>query len=542
MNKTIFGLTLFAVASSVSTAASAATYYISDCQTGAYVNCAPGNDSNAGTAAAPWRTTANILRNFGNLNGGDKLLFAQGGAWSNAGMTLQSLRSTAANPIVFDSYAPSWGGTAKPILREARSGYTMFAFTNGGTPVADAGYQIQNLDLRGEGVAETGIFTSGLTSDITINNVTIDGFRLGLYCGTAIERIKLLNSTLRNNSSQGVLTECANSVIEGNTFDNNGFGQAVYDHTIYVNSDYGGAKNMVIRNNTLLNNSIIGGVCQSSPLVVHGLVDGLLIENNRVIQAANTSTTGCWGIAVDAGYGTAESFAKIVIRANTLVNMGGMGIGCSSCIAPVIEDNVIVMDAGPELIGIAVPDRPRGPGDAVDTGAIIRNNSIYFANTAADSQGIALASRVGSTAGSNLQVVSNLIVFASGSNSHQCFDTAGTSLVNYVAFNNNLCYHATGGGAYSTTYSALTNAKAAGFDSAGLSVNPKLAAAPTRANGWSMALASDSPAINAGHATLSSPVDKLLSMTRSAPDIGAFEFSAGVDRTPPAAPSSVIVQ
>lgn len=545
MKNAILKLSLLATTAFASSATFAATYYISDCQSGASSGCVAGNDSNAGTSAsAPWRTTGRVVQAFGGLSAGDKLLFAKGGSWTNASMTLQNLNTNASNPIVIDSYTPSSGASARPILTETRSGYNAIGFDDGSSPEADGGYVVQNLELRGNGSGQWGVFTSQLTSDITLNNLVIDGFAIGLHCGTGIQRVKLLNSTLRNNRSQGTLSGCSNSVIEGNTYDNNGYATAVFDHSIYIGTAESGSQNITIRNNTLRNSSVINGKCESVAMVVHGVVDGLVIEGNKVIQGPDTSSAACWGIAVDGGYGTAESFKNVKIRGNTVVNVGGVGIGCSSCIAPVIENNVIVMDSGPYLIGIAIPDRSRGSGDAVDTGGIVRNNSIYFAKASQWSQGVSVATNNGSSAGNNLQVVSNLVYFGSGSSSsHSCFDTSGISIGNFTAFNNNLCFHAGGNGTYSPSYSTLTAARAAGFDTAGLSSDPKLAVVPSSSNNWSMALTSGSPAINAGHSSLSSTLDKLLSATRSAPDIGAFEYRVGgTDVTPPASPTSVMVQ
>jgi hypothetical protein len=331
MKNAILKLSLLATTAFASSATFAATYYISDCQSGASAGCVAGNDSNAGTSAsAPWRTTSKVASAFGGLAAGDKLLFAKGGAWTNASMTLQNLNTNASNPIVLDSYTPSSGASARPILSESRSGYNGIAFDDGSTPEADGGYVVQNIELRGNGSAQWGIFTSQKTSDITLNNLVVDGFAIGMHCGYEIQRVNLRNSTFRNNRSQGILSACENSVIENNTFDNNGFAQAVFDHSIYINAPETGASNITLRNNTLTNSTMINGKCESVALVVHGIVDGLTIEGNKVIQAPNTSSGACWGIAVDGGYGTAESFRNVKIRGNTVVNLGGVGIGCSS--------------------------------------------------------------------------------------------------------------------------------------------------------------------------------------------------------------------
>jgi hypothetical protein len=544
MNNAIKSLAFLAAAASFSMAASAATYYVSDCQSGAASGCVAGNDSNAGTSAsAPWRTTAPVQSKFSSMAAGDKILFAKGGVWVNASMVgLQNLNARPANPITFDSYTPSWGATAKPILNETRKDTDLFNFSNGMAPVPDGGYVVQNLELRGGGSGADGVWISAGVNGLIMQNLTIDGFSIGVMCGDDIENVKLLNSKITNSRNQGTLWACNNSLVDGNTWDNNGSDRPVYDHSIYISGSP--ANNITFRNNTITNSSADdNGICQAVIIVVHGAQSGLVIENNTLYQAPGKSGLGCWGIAVDPGYGDeeAESFDKVVIRGNSIINAAGIGIGCAGCRAPLIENNVLVIESAPDMIGIRIPDRTRPTTNkSPDNGGIIRNNSIYFASTPGYSLGISVAEMGSSTAGSNLQVVSNLIYFGPGSNNHQCFDTGALSKSNFTAFDNNLCYHAGGNGVYSFKYATLAAAKAAGFDTNGKSDNPKITV-PTKANNFAMTLAADSPAVNAGNATLSSTVDRLLSTTRLLPDIGAFEYSNALDKLAPAAPPSLIV-
>lgn len=540
----LVSLSLFAAATFASGAAHAATYYVSDCQSGAASGCVAGNDSNTGTsAAAPWRSTTKVQSQFASLAAGDQILFARGGSWTNASMMLQNTRSSAALPITINAYTPSSGATARPILTETRASTNLLAFDNTGSAVADGGYVVKNLDLRGGGTGMWGVFTSQLTSDITLSDLNIEGFTIGIHCGENIERVQLLNSTLTNNGSQGILWGCNNSRIEGNTFNYNGYlSTDGRDHSVYLGNGTSSATNVTFRSNTLLNNSVPtgGGTCAGVPLVVHGMWNGVTIENNTIYQAPGTANSGCWGIAVDAGYGSAEIFSKVVIRGNSIVNVGGIGIGCAACVAPLIENNVVVMESG-DLVGIQIPDRTPGAGDAADSGAIIRNNTIYF-KSPTFAQGISLATQGGATAGSKLQVVSNLVyIGGTSSTNHQCFDTTGISLSNFAAFDYNLCFDASGNGRYSPAYATLANAKAAGFDAHGLNSNPLFAAVPSSSNKWSVALSANSPAINAGSPTASSLID-VLSVSRSTPDIGAAEYGSTGDTIPPAPPQSVVIQ
>jgi parallel beta helix pectate lyase-like protein len=529
MNNAIKSLAFLAAAASVCTAASAATYYVSDCQTGAAAGCTAGSDSNDGLSEAKaWRTTAPINSKFSGMAAGDKILFAKGGSWVNAAMnSLQNLKTSTTNRITFDSYQPSWNKTTanKPILADTRSGNSIFGFDNGSTPVVDRGYNVRNLELRGGGSGGNGIFVGALSGGILLDNLTIDGFAIGVYCGNDTDGITFTNSLLTNNRNQGILWSCNNSLIENNIFRRNGYDRPVYDHSAYISGE--AAKNITMRGNKLYDNSEnASGVCESTGIVVHGVQNGLTIENNLLYQEPGKATVGCWAVIVDPGYlgSEVETFDGVVIRGNTIVNYGGVGIGCAGCRAPLIEKNTIVVESSPDVIGIRIPDRQRPGNTSVDSGAIIRNNSIYFKTTPAYAQGIAVAPNGSSTIGTNVQIHSNLIYFGPGSSNHQCFDITSVSRSNFATFDNNLCFHAGNNGTYSYQHQTLSAAKSAGFDTNGLSSDPKIVA-PVLANGFTMSLQSGSPAIKTGL------------------DIGSFDLDLGVstDKVAPAAPSSLIV-
>lgn len=525
MNNWILRTGFLAVAGAFSCAASAAVYYVSDCQSGAAAGCVAGNGANAGTSASsPKQTFSQVPA----LKAGDQVLFAKGGAWTNAGINNAGSSSTTASPIIFDSYTPSWGSTAKPILTETR------ADTNGFYIQTGQGMIIRNLELRGGGNA-SGVFIYSGGNNTTLDSLTITGFNGAFYCAKGPSNpafITVKNSSLRNSKAMGILSGCDDMLFENNALDNNGT-TAIFDHNIYL--DNKGVRN-VIRGNTLTRSTFVNGQCQGVSLVVHGIYDGVTIENNTVIETAAANT--CYGIQVAPGYGNEqEGYKNVVIRGNRVINVGGLGIATSSCQTCTIENNVVVQQRTEEFLGIAASDS--GRGDALDwnnSNITIRNNSIYLTNSSSsDSMGINVYSD-----GTNHTVASNLVYLNSGTGS-VCFGTGGRTISGFAAFTNNLCYRASGSGSYSTLYSVLSLAQAAGFDVGGKNVNPNLVAAPSAANNWSMALSATSPAINAGSATLSSKTD-ILGSVRSTPDIGAFEYGGAVDKTPPSPPSSIAVQ
>lgn len=522
------------------TQADAATYYYLDCATGADPLCAAniGNDANTPCTnpASPCRTSSAARTRFNSAAAGDSVLLGKCGAWSNANMVLQNTNATASNRVTLGAYTPSWcvSGT-NPILIEARASTDLIAFDSAG---ADGGYVVQDLILRGSGTGQYGIFTSQSVTDITFERLSISGFLIGVYCGQNRPRMVLRDSTIFDNSEQGTLWSCdQGSLIENNTFNNNGFvtGSGEDDfhyHNVYIDPQTGGV-GITVRGNTLTDNSRLTNQCRSPSLVVHGQVDGLLIENNYIYQATTTMKTGCYGIAVDTGYGgQAEYFRNAIIRGNTVVNAGNSAIGCAGCVRPVIENNVVILEqptgtgAMGEYFGITVPSRDPGPEDDADTGAIIRNNSVYLFWAPTDSNGINVG-EYPSGSGSDLVIASNLIFFGSGVNSnHACFELGSRVLANFTAFVSNLCYHLNGNGRWSTAYAALANAQAAGFDAGGSAADPLIAATPSSGNGWAVKVSSGSPAINGANATYRSRSAIKGYPALSGRDMGAYEFGS----------------
>ena len=498
-------------AASVNPATLATTYYLADCQAGAAAGCVVGTTTNDGLSAArPKQLAAQLPR----LQGGDKVLFAMGGAWTDASMNIYVPSASAANPVTWDSSAPPWGGSAKPILTEARPGRYLFNFSDAGERVADGGYVIRNLDLRGGGVfggpagGEAAIFLYFAVNDVLMENLEISGFKLGVYSAHAPKltngwenyRITLRNSYLHDNLNASWLGGAADLLIENNVLDHNG-SAPVFDHDLYVES----ATRAVVRNNTITRTVLdSNGKCSGSVIVVHGNVDGLTIEGNKITEPVG-SIPQCFGIEVSGGYDDSqpgEYFHDVTIRTNTVVNVGYIGIGARNCARCVIEDNALVWTGkgGSQAISMSV----NNPSALDERGGslTIRNNSIFMQD-ASDSPGaIRLLDE-----GTNHTVTSNLIVFGSAtSGSANCFDTSVYPIGAFAAFDNNLCFRQGGPAVYSAAYATLAAAKAAGFDVHGLNADPLLVATPSAANGYSMALRSGSPAIGMGSLTTNAVV------------------------------------
>ncbi len=210
-------------------------------------------------------------------------------------------------------------------------------------------------------------------------------------CDGRNERITLLGSTIRNNSAQGWLGASSGSQILYNDFENNGT-TAIFDHNIYVSGSGGGQTHGIrVVGNRLYRSALdTSGVCRGVSLVVHGEHDDLRIEGNEIWEDVGFAGGGCWGIAVDNGYGSAEGFTNVVIAGNTVRNVGNLAIGVGACADCTIENNVIVHDQDFGITAIAAPDRSLGAGDLPQDDIVVRNNSIWIGP---DSGGTAISVR-----------------------------------------------------------------------------------------------------------------------------------------------------
>jgi hypothetical protein len=462
------------------------TKYISNCDAGAQPGCVPGNDNASGdTPATAWRTIAAAERAIASIPSGGAVRFARGGAWLNAELFPRPANATAAGPVTLGDYTPAWCSSADcikaaPLLVETK-GIEHWGIDNQTSHI-----RFENLHLKGVAGSQFGIWTWNGATDIRMSGIEVSGFDIGVYCGTGIKNVQLSGAYIHDNRAMGTLWDCSNSIIQGSTFDSNARG-SIYDHNIYVSFgvEHPGT-DVKILNNKLTKNSEANGVCYAVSLVVHGVIDGLLIEGNEVIQSPIKHDGGCWGIAVSSGrYGETEVFKNVIIRGNTLKNLGGYYIECDSCINPIIENNTLIQEAfqtplapgvsQPQLVGaIALGGQKRVAETVQGTGATIRNNTITLMRGSKDDAAINFFEE-DQTPGIDNVVTGNTITFGPAvDTSAVCFKFRGTQLVNeppvgaipakvkaFTTFDNNKCL---GSDRWSDRYGTLGQAKAAGYD------------------------------------------------------------------------------
>lgn len=508
-------------------------HYVCDCGADADTDCVAGDDAAAGTAAdAPWQSYDQARSAFGSLSPGDSIAFCRGGSFAvdgASGTRWVNAECQAADPCVVRDYPPPWGSgdEERPILQVA-SGQRAFALEDAANADHEEGYLFLNLDLRGAGDGQ-GFFIYNDIDDVLICNVAIDGFSLGVHAGGSNppepgsdglnERIVLRLSQITNNGGQGWLGGCNGCAVEYCTFENNGFEQSILNHNIYFSGSSGGvAHDMRAIGNDLYRSAIVTTECEGVSLVVHGEHDGLLIEGNTVREDVGAASPGCWGIAVDTGYGSAESFRNVTIRGNRVVNVGNVAIGLNACESCVVENNVVIHDQPFGTTAIAVPNRPRNPDDLPMTGVTIRNNSVFVG---ADGSGRAI--RLGDE-GSGHVLVSNAIHYAGSNNGWSCFDV-DLPTGSYDAVDHNLCFFPGAAGAEWVDGAGDLAAwqSATGFDGSSLVADPAFASITGPSYDLS-ALSASSPLVDAGHPTLSAPNDYSGTARDAQPDIGAHEW------------------
>ncbi len=337
---------------------------------------ASGVNSNPGTQAAPKRDLSGI--NLNALAAGATLLFNRGDTFNTGYMGLENMNATEAAPIVFDAY----GSGARPVwMAQNGTGVEVGRHRTGAQP---GPFVFRNIVLDGGGTRQWGFFNRG-HKGLTLENLEIRGFQIGIHSQnlqrTVInDKLTLRNVTITRNSEMGMLGDADNMIIENSVFSENNFSGSNFNHGIYLGG-YG--RNGVIRNTQFIRNSVANGVCTGGNLTVHGQWDGLVIEGNTVTQDASVGS--CYGIVVTGGYTSQEWFRNVVLRGNTVLNVGGCAICINTTENILIEANKLINMNPTWMSGIVRTGSGGDANHADDVGGVIRDNTVCLAAPAAGS-------------------------------------------------------------------------------------------------------------------------------------------------------------
>ena len=343
-----------------------------------------GDNAAPGTQAAPKRDLTGLIASLDSagtnalnrLPAGSRLLFQRGGVWSWSLVELHNLRVTPENPLVIDAY----GEGASPVFRTA-SGTAFQVGGRWGNTSNDGGYTIRNIQLDGMGTAQRGFWLVQNMRGLTLDNVDIRGFRFGIESSPGaphnVTGLTIRNSRINDNTSMGILGSYSDSLIENSTFTgNNNVSGSTGNHAIYFSH----GDRVTIRNNNFTGNSVVNGSCIGGNVTVHGVVDGLLIEGNTIRQ--ERSAISCYGFAITAGYTTGESFRNVVVRGNTIINVGMTSIAANASPGILIEGNRVINTQDQGQYGIWIPaNGGADAGDAAEDSPTVRNNTVCFARS-----------------------------------------------------------------------------------------------------------------------------------------------------------------
>jgi len=231
------------------------------------VSASKGNDNNAGTASAPWKT----IQQAGGIVGPGDTVIVQAGTydgpifgWDSApcqGDPLCVVAGTAAHPVLFEADPAAAAGSVVIAAKNGQnqSGFDLepgcdyvdivgFTVTNGGTSDTPAG-----------SIKKAGIALSGCTGNRIMNN-TVDGV-------TGIG---------------GILVDTANGVlVEGNTLTHT-MGTGTTGHGMYVSGSSVGVQVLynVLHDNAYVGIHVNGDVSEGLP----GVVKGITIAGNLIYE------------------------------------------------------------------------------------------------------------------------------------------------------------------------------------------------------------------------------------------------------------------
>ena len=445
-------------------------YHVCDCGQGAASRCISGDDTVPVTSPQrPWRSFTMARQMFPKLAPGDTIAFCQGGSFVADGGSWLNSSCTAGAPCVITDYRSAWGqGTeGRPLIITPRD-KTAFSFANNGLARHREGYIISNLELRGTGASGVGFFFYNDIDDVILEHLDITGFDLGVHVAGSNppgvgsdgsnERITLKNSRVADNAGQGWLGSCDGCAILNNVFDNNGFKGGIFYHNIYWDGSAQSTDGRIV-GNTLTRSALVDRKCQGVSLVVHGSHRNLLIADNSVSEAIGAAAETCWGIAVDTAYAKTEGFYNLVIRGNSIRDVGSVGIGINACVDCRVEGNKVSLGQPFSATAIAVPDRQRGVEDLPMTRVSVRDNSISFTNSAVQTA-IILGGE-----GSGHVSAGNVITYAGISPEWSCFNYP-LPLASYRIIDTNSCsFPQSPSGHWEKSHGPLTNWRAySGFD------------------------------------------------------------------------------
>ncbi len=293
--------------------------------------------------------------------------------------------------MVFDAY----GNGVRPLFRVNLGGASAIDFGTYNNTDNDGGYTLRN---------------------VIIESTELTGFHIAIHSQTrahhGVTNVVIRNNSISSNSGMGILGQFSDSVIECNLFESNNYvSGSGFDHGTYLSGNADGGRNLVLRNNRYIRNSVVNGTCLGGNMTFHGQMDGVLIEGNTIEQEA--AARGCWAMSITQDYNTAEWFRNFVVRNNRIINAGNTAMAIQSAPGIVVEDNLIINTQTTYQTGINVGHNEYQNGDVPDGNAVVRNNTACYPTPANGSSVVRVTAP-------NSQVSNNLTMTGAAASSGVC--------------------------------------------------------------------------------------------------------------------------
>ncbi len=511
----------------------ATDYFACDCDSGADPQCAVGNDVASGTSSAsPWRSYDRTQDAWSGLAPGDSINFCRGGVFAAAGSTQwHNTQCTAAQRCTIGAYDAPWASGDEPRPRLVHASGHGFNFANLGDAEQDGGYLVRDLELVCTActTGDFGVFIFNDVDDLRMERLLVRNFGIGVHlagsnacgvdpqCDGHSSRIELIGSEVTGNFSVGWLGAGDDLLLADNRFIGNGTGSQ-FEHNVYLTQSNGATQRMrVLRNELYRSAAVTTGSCRGGTFASHGEHTDLLIEGNLIHEDVGAADPGCWGLGLTPAYATPEGFVRVIIRGNTIRNVGNASIAMGSCQDCIVENNVIINEQAFGGVGILAPATARALDDLPLERLTVRNNSIYM--SAGDSTGIRLGDE-----GTQHVVVSNAMHSTATSGGWSCL-SLNLPLAAYALVDNNVCGFVAGAGHEweQGSGSLGTWRVASGFDTASSASIPGYIA-PGAPDFDLSAASAASAMVGAGHASASALLEFHGNLRGATPDAGAYQF------------------
>lgn len=301
-----------------------------------YVSNSTGNDSNAGTLAAPFKS---IAKGYSMLRNGqpDQVLLKCGDTWS---LTDQITLNKSANSQTQYMVMGSYGTGPRPKLRFTGQGFY------GGNIAQRNGFAIVGLDLQPNAITATAggitlLSTAGKAwDDILIEDCDIRGFSVGVVAQTLVDgdtfrRMKIRRSIIADNDNNGgghaqgvFLGGASDWLIEDCVLDNNARSKNdMFCHNLYAHEYCGPG---IFRNNISSRACSHGG--QQRP--------GGTAENNLFLQNPINYYIGRNSIIAGNQVNTFRFNVALDSRNINSVDQRGIGYVIGGADGTIIENNI----------------------------------------------------------------------------------------------------------------------------------------------------------------------------------------------------------